>query len=164
MDEAIALRQLRKLWKGSGLRVCACPKPEPSSSVASTSTSDASKNLSSAPRRQTLADFEMVTEPAPPKPDAAPPPPPRRRLDIGLSLNAELCVGARGGVVALGKRPMSQSAAASDEAERKRTFRESQEQALEAERLHRARELEKPANIARIMQQSLDAWRITVAA
>lgn len=178
MNQAVALRQIRKLWKGSGLRVVACPLPasneEVAAAEAATSTEDALKaedgdgaSSSAGPRRQTLNDFEPEHE-SPPKP---PPRPPPRRPDIGIALGGiGRCIDGPRQVVPLGKahgkRPMAEVAAEtaaanaeSVDAERKRAFRASEEQALEAQRLQRARALEIAVNHPTILQQSLDAWR-----
>ena len=177
MDEAVALRQIRKLWKGSGLRVVAFPRDDAPSGAeaASASTEDGADAAgpSAGPRRQTLADFEPVPElPPPPPPKPSPPPrPPPRRPDIGLALGGiGRCTDGSRQVVPLGKahgkRPMAEVAAEAaaakaeaEEAERKRAFRASEEQKLEAQRLQRARALENVANHPTIIQQSIDAWR-----
>jgi len=177
MDEAVALRQIRKLWKGSGLRVVAFPRDDAPSVAASASAStedgDDAAGPSAVPRRQTLADFDPAPE-SPPPPARKPSPPPRpppRRPDIGLALGGiGRCTDGPRQVVPLGKahgkRPMSEVAAEAaaakaeaEEAERKRAFRASEEQKLEAQRLQRARALENAANHPTIIQQSIDAWR-----
>ena len=181
MDEAVALRQIRKLWKGSGLRVVACPLPVSSDeAMASASTADGDATAASSssspagPRRQTLADFDPSPEPTPPPPPPPPPKPsprpPPRRPDIGLALGIGRCTEGPRQVVPLGKahgkRPAAEVAAEAaaakaeaDEAERKHAFLASEEQKLEAQRLQRALELENVANHPMIIQRSLDAWQ-----
>ena len=180
MDEAVALRQIRKLWKGSGLRVVACPLPVSSDeAMASASTADGDATAASSssspagPRRQTLADFDPSPEPTPPPPPPPPKPsprPPPRRPDIGLALGIGRCTEGPRQVVPLGKahgkRPAAEVAAEAaaakaeaDEAERKHAFLASEEQKLEAQRLQRALELENVANHPMIIQRSLDAWQ-----
>jgi len=176
MDEAVALRQIRKLWKGSGLRVVAFPRDDASSVSAAASASsnedgDEAVGPSAGPRRQTLADFDPAPESPPPPKPSPPPRPPPRRPDIGLALGGiGRCTDGPRQVVPLGKahgkRPMAEVAAEAaaakaeaEEAERKRAFRASEEQKLEAQRLQRARALENAANHPTIIQQSIDAWR-----
>jgi len=178
MDEAVALRQIRKLWKGSGLRVVPFPRDDAPSGAAAASAStedgDDDAGSSSGPRRQTLADFDPAPESPPPPPPPKPAPssrPPPRRPDIGLALGGiGRCTDGPLQIMPLGKahgkRPMAEVAAEAaaakaeaEEAERKRAFRASEEQKLEAQRLQRARALENVANHPTIIQQSIDAWR-----
>ena len=137
MDEATALRQCRKLWKGSGLRVTACRAPAPPAQEAAADAATDAGAQPTTPRRRSLADFEAAaaggagcsTDPPPPPPSASsqsppplsssPPPkalakPPPRRPDIGLSLGIGRCTEGAHGVVPLGKahakRPIGETA------------------------------------------------------
>ena len=178
MDEAVALRQLRKLWRGSGLRIVAFPREDaPGGATAASASTETNSDVaepSAGPRRQTPADFDPAPEPLPPPPSSKPSPsprPPPRRPDIGLALGGTgRCTDGPLQIMPLGKahgkRPMAEVAAEAaaakaeaEEAERKRAFRASEEQKLEAQRLQRARALENAANHPTIIQQSIDTWR-----
>jgi len=187
MDEATALRQCRKLWKGSGLRVTACTAPAPPAQEAAADAATHADPQPTTPRRRSLADFEAAATATPtttggagcstdaPQPPAAPPvpskapaKPPPRRPDIGLSLGIGRCTEGSHGVVPLGKahakRPIGETAVvpkAEAEAARLRALeaRASEEQVLEAQRLQRALELENAKNHPMLMRRALDAWR-----
>lgn len=167
MDEATALRQCQKLWKGSGLRITACPTAPTIVSTADAPSAKA-EAAPTTPRRRSLADFEAVVVVERPKP---PPKPPPRRPDIGLSLGIGRCTEGSGGTpMPLGKahakRPIGETATvakaaaeAEEEISSKRAFCASVEQRLEAQRLQRACELENVANHPVLMRKALDAWR-----
>jgi len=188
MDEATALRQCRKLWKGSGLRVTACAAPAPPAQEAAADAATRADPQPTTPRRRSLADFEAAAATAtatatggagcstdsppppaaPPVPSKAPAKPPPRRPDIGLSLGIGRCTEGSHGVVPLGKahakRPIGETAVvpkAEAEAARLRALeaRASEEQVLEAQRLQRALELENAKNHPMLMRRALDAWR-----
>ena len=181
MDEETALRQCRKLWKGSGLRITACPAPAPPAQEVAADASTAADLQPTTPRRRSLADFEAaaaaavekgagcstdpppVPAPAPPAPSKASAKPPPRRPDIGLSLGIGRCTEGSHGVVPLGKahakRPIGETAVVPKADAEAARLRASEEQKLEAQRLQRSLELENAQNHPMLMRQALEAWR-----
>jgi len=172
MDEETALRQCRKLWKGSGLRITACPAPAPPVQEAAADASTDVDPQPTTPRRRSLADFEAAaaveegagcsTDP-PPAPSKAPAKPPPRRPDIGLSLGIGRCTEGSHGVVPLGKahakRPIGETAVVPKADAEAARLRASEEQKLEAQRLQRSLELENAQNHPMLMRRALEAWR-----
>ena len=90
----MALRQLRKLWKGSGLKVVACVRTEALDASrarrghdkkAGSAANGAAEGATTKRRRRALADYGSVDDFEPPPPAATPSPPSRGTLQlIGL--------------------------------------------------------------------------------
>lgn len=181
MDEETALRQCRKLWKGSGLHVTACRAPvTPAQEAAADASTDADPQPIT-PRRRSLADFEAAAAAAveegagcstdpPPAPVPAPPvsskalaKPPARRPDIGLSIGIGRCTEGSHGVVLLGKahakRPIGETAVVPKADAEAARLRAAEEKKLEAQRLQRSLELENAQNHPMLMRRALEAWR-----
>jgi len=89
----MALRQLRKLWRGSGLKVVACVRIEALDASrtrrghdkAQSAANGAAEGATTKRRRRALADYGSVDDFEPPPPAATPSPPSRGTLQlIGL--------------------------------------------------------------------------------